>query len=74
MKRAIQNLKNNRATGIDQISAELLKHGGEALDNQIYKLTLMNRKQEEITDDWKTGVIMLVQKKGDKMCCENSEA
>ena len=71
VKRAIKSLKNNRATGIDQISAELLKHGGEALDNQIYKLTLMIWRQEEIPGDWETGVIMPVHKKGDKTRCEN---
>ena len=41
------------------------------MDNQIYKLTLMIWRQEEIPDDWKTGVIMLVHKNGDKTCCEN---
>ena len=71
VKRAIKSLKNNKATGIDQISAELLKHGGEALDNQIYKLTLKIWRQEEIPEDWETGVIMPVHKKGDKTFCEN---
>ncbi|KAJ4433902.1 hypothetical protein ANN_16215 [Periplaneta americana] len=37
---AIENLKNYKSPGIDQIPAELIQEGGSALSNEIYKLVL----------------------------------
>ena len=36
VKNAIQNLKNNEAPGLDNISAELLKNGGDTLHKKDF--------------------------------------
>ena len=59
-------------TGINKISAEL-KHEGEALDNQIYKLTIKIWRQEEKPEDRETGVIVPVHKKGEKRVVKITE-
>ena len=59
-------------TGINKISAEL-KHEGEALDNQIYKLTIKIWRQEEKPEDRETRVIVPVHKKGEKRVVKITE-
>lgn len=36
IKRAIQGIKNNKASGIDNIPGELIKNGGRALVSAIH--------------------------------------
>jgi len=38
VKRAIRDLKNNKAAGIDGIHPELIKYGGNKLLNRMYEL------------------------------------
>jgi len=38
VKKAIRNLKNNKAAGTDGIHLELIKYGGNKLLNRIYEL------------------------------------
>ena len=71
VKRAIQKLKNNKTPGIDNISAELLKNGGQTLEFQMHRLILKIWRKEEIPMDWDTGIIIPVHKKGDKSVCGN---
>jgi len=77
MERAIKALKNNKAASlmrIDEISAELLKHGGT---NTIGTLTsLMNScwKENCVPDDWRKGVTVKpvkLPKKDDMSDCNN---
>lgn len=41
-KTATKELKNNKAEGIGEISAELLKHGGKSLEKQFLCNNLYN--------------------------------
>jgi len=38
VKKAIRNLKNNKAAGTDGIRSKLIKYGGNKLLNRIYEL------------------------------------
>ena len=67
----IDNLKKNKAPGLDGIQAELLKNGTSEILQIIYKLIEMIWTREVITDEWKVGVICLIHKKGDPMICNN---
>src|SRR5687768_14511585 len=66
---AISSLKNNKASGLDNIPAELLK--GEELSKVMYDLVKRIWNTEELPDQWLEGVILPLHKKGDKTECEN---
>jgi len=68
---AISKLKNNKGVGIDGIPAELIKHGGDAITNQIYKLTEMIWSEENIPEEWSKAVLVTIPKKGDLLNCAN---
>lgn len=63
---AISRAKNNKSPGIDCISNELLKNGGDSL---IKSLTCIFNKflsSEETPVDWNKGIIIPIYKKGNK--------
>jgi hypothetical protein len=53
-------------TGSDQILVELIQAGGETLLSSMRKLINSIWKKEELPDQWKKSVIVLIHKKGDK--------
>ena len=70
-KDAIKALKNNKAGGLDEIPAELLKFGEHSM---IVALTrLMNRcwAARQVPLDWQRGVIVKLPKKGNLTDCYN---
>ena len=48
VQKALKNLKNNKAAGIDELQAELLKNGGEILESELVKLFNNIWRQESI--------------------------
>ncbi|KAJ4435216.1 hypothetical protein ANN_23794 [Periplaneta americana] len=68
---AIENLKNYKSPGIDQIPAELIQEGGNALYSEIYKLVLAIWEKEIVPEQWKESIIAPIFKKGDKTNCGN---
>lgn len=71
VKAVILELKNNKAPGIDNVPAELLKYGGELLWRCMHELILMIWQTEELPEEWKCGVICPLFKKGDRLECSN---
>ena len=62
---AISKLQNRKATGHDQIPAELIKEGGKEHKKVIYELSSKIWEEEIISHGWKYGIICQIQKKGD---------
>ena len=60
---AINKLKNRKATGHDQIAAELIKERGKELMKFIYEL-ISNIWEDVIPQDWNYGMILPINKKG----------
>ena len=69
--RAIKQLKNHKATGEDGLSAELLKHGGEMVNQKIHATVLNVWRSETIPEEWNTAIFISLHKKDDKTICEN---
>jgi hypothetical protein len=53
IKKAMRNLKNNKAVGTDGIHPELIKYGGNKLLNRIYELVRQILEEERIPEEWK---------------------
>ena len=68
---AINRLKNNKAPGGDTLPAELLKKGGTRLHEEMHKLMVTIWNTEMLPEEWKTGIIIPIHKKGDRLNCVN---
>jgi hypothetical protein len=68
---AIGKLKSYKSSGTVQISAELIKAGGETLYIEIHRLICSIWNKEEFLQQWKESIIIPVYKKGDKTDCNN---
>ena len=71
VQRAVHSLMNNRAPGVDEISAEMLKHGKETVAEQLAGLFNMIWQDLEVPEDWKKGMILKLPKKGSLNDCNN---
>jgi len=71
LRAAMNQLKNCKAPGKDRITSEMLKIGGETLENAI--LALLNKclEKSKILDAWQNAEIILLFKKGDRANMEN---
>ena len=68
---ALCALKNHKAPAADSIPTEFLKYGGNKVINAINNLITLIWGLKQIPDEWKKNVICPIQKKGDKLSCEN---
>jgi sorting nexin-29 len=68
---AIDELKSHKSPGIDQIPAELIKVGCRKISCEIHNLIISIWNKEELPEDWKESIIVLIHKKGDKKDCIN---
>ena len=68
---AIQTLKNNKAAGLDEISAELLKYGGHTMAKELTLLFNLCWQNGKVPEDWRRGAIVKIPKKGNISECAN---
>jgi hypothetical protein len=66
---AIVKLKSHKSPGMHQIPAELIKAGGRIFRSEIHKLTFSIFKKEELLEEWKESIILLISKNGDNTNC-----
>ena len=71
VKEAISSLKNDKAPGMDMLSAELFKVPEESLLDEVAELVRMIWVQEIVPDGCNAAVIIALYKKGDKEICGN---
>jgi hypothetical protein len=69
--RTIRNLKNNRASGEDAITSELIKYGGRKLWHKIHLFFKTIWETEQMPQEWSTTIICPIYKQGDKLECHN---
>ena len=68
---ALKQLKNGKATGCDDISAETIKACGDLGIYLLHKLIVKIWQTGEWPDDWRRAVLIPIQKKGDLQQCSN---
>ena len=71
IRRAIKHLKNNKATGLDDIPAEALKTDIDTYVELLYPLFTEIWEKEEVPSDWRDGYLIKLPKKGDLSNCSN---
>ena len=62
---------NNNAPGEDNIPAELIKAGGTQLWNRLHQIIVKVWEEENLPEDWLTGLLIPIHKKGSRTDCGN---
>ena len=71
IRRAIKQLKNNKAAGSDDIPAEAPQTDIDISVELLYPLFTKIWKREEVPSDWREGYLVKLPKKGDLSNCSN---
>ena len=71
IRKAVKQLKNNKAPGPDGIPAEAIKADTETSVNMLHELFTEIWRAEDIPEEWKEGHIIKLPKKGDLSACGN---
>ena len=71
VRKAVKQMKCNKASGGDGIPAEVYKHGGAALVRHLHRIFLKIWKTEEVPQELKDASIVTIFKKGCRTECGN---
>ena len=71
IEKAISQLSDGKAPGVDMIPGEIFKHGGLLLKETLWKLILDVWREVEIPSDWRNASMITIFKKGDRSDCGN---
>ena len=56
----MHKMKKGKAPGIDSITIELLRAGGDVTSEVLYELFTEIWEKEEVPEDWSKGLIVLI--------------
>jgi hypothetical protein len=71
VKKQIKAIKKNGAPGVDNITGEMIKYGGDELLKYVFALIYKIWHEEKMPEQRSTAVICSIHKKGSKMDCNN---
>uniref|UniRef100_A0A914X6S7 Reverse transcriptase domain-containing protein n=1 Tax=Plectus sambesii TaxID=2011161 RepID=A0A914X6S7_9BILA len=71
VKNAIRSLKNGKAPGVDQVTAKMIKAGGDILLQWLHIHLIHIWCLERVPSAWKKAIIMPILKKGNSRECKN---
>ena len=71
VERAVRKLQNRKAAGEDDIVAELLKSGEEAMIDWLLEILQEVWKTKQVPSEWKKVVQVPLHKKNDQKLCDN---
>ena len=71
VKAATLSLKNGKAPGVDQVTAEAIKAGGDTLLHRLHSLLRTIWRTEQVPRAWRKAIIIPIHKKGDNQECKN---
>lgn len=66
VEQALKKLKNRKSAGKDGIQNELLKYGGTKLTSELTKFINKIIQESRIPEEWRTSIMILLFKKGEK--------
>jgi hypothetical protein len=72
ISKAINQLRRDKAPGVCNITAELLRDTGMSTKVWLHRVISTVWEQENIPQDWKKAIIIPIHKKGDRKECGNS--
>ena len=72
IRRNLKRMQNNKAPGIDGITAAMWKADIESSVPEIHDLLLKIWDSEVVPSDWKKSLISIIAKKGNLTICDNS--
>ena len=64
VRRAIKRLRDGKAVGVDGVVAEVLKHGGEWMEESVWRLCAAVFRGEVVPVEWLRAIKVPVKKKG----------
>ena len=68
---AIKTLKNNKASGIDNLPAGFFRHGGDVFIEKLTDLGKVISFSEQVPNEWTKGCTLELLKKGSLYDCDN---
>ena len=68
---ALKKMKNGKASGMDQVPAELFKNMGDVGSEWLLELLFRLWDSQAVPEDWSKDLMCPVFKKGDKTECSN---
>ena len=68
---AIKKMKSGKTPGEDEITAEMLKGRGKEICNVLCQIFSNIWENEEAPEEWKSGLIVKLPKRGDLTTCDN---
>jgi len=71
VEKAIKRLKNNKSPGVDGITSEMIKVGGQRLLKEIHGMCNQIWRGESTPEEWIQSVLVTIPKKGDLKDCRN---
>ncbi|CAF3911944.1 unnamed protein product [Rotaria magnacalcarata] len=71
VRKALNQMKSRKDPGNDEITADLLKAGGEPVIKWLHEIFSDVWKQEEMVGEWNLAILIKLFKKGDKQLCDN---
>ena len=71
IRNAMHKMKKGKAAGIDSITIELLRAGGDVFTELLYELFPKIWETEEIREDWNKELIVKLPKRGNFTDCDN---
>ena len=70
IKAYVSQMNNNKAPGMDGITAEILKNGGEKMID-LPEQVIQSLWESEVPQDWRDVILVSLYKKGSKSDCCN---
>ena len=71
MRQVMSRLKNGKAPGVDNVSAEMLKASPPIALEQLLNICDQTLDQCKAPSDWKRALLAKISKKGDPSICDN---
>ena len=71
VKASVSQMNNNKAPGMDGITAEILKNGGEKTIDLLEQV-IQSVWESKAPQDWRDAILVSLYKKSSKLDCSNS--